>query len=404
MVANFKTVRSLSGSSHAQFKMWQAVNQCGSAIVSVCRVGHEGVRHRFMKHMIWKFSLVMICHVKICQDPSPGPHYLPWATERSETVSGSASCSASPMPKSLGKLPRRRAPPCHRDLDPKMCCPRGPLTEATFAEPLMLCGPSELSGLQRRRKYLQIDQIVEQKRPKVPAQLAMEEMLRLKLRLFDEKLGGGMLKAMVGRRDLAQHILSFVNAERPLVDTAVGGKMFADSGSANVDLFFHSVPSMPSSKGRPSRKVPLEEMLEKAWEENPEVCLKQIFLIGSAREGKQDRHSFYEALQWLWWKDPATVLANLHHVPECNYWKALLEFLARLCDLDFGRRHVLGLLVGWFRGDGQPPVLSIKYRQFPNGSNRQCAVSNLFPLPCYITGRHIQKLWAIFTYQMDWYS
>jgi hypothetical protein len=52
MVANFKTVRSLSGSSHAQFKMWQAVNQCGSAIVSVCRVGHEGVRHRFMKHMI----------------------------------------------------------------------------------------------------------------------------------------------------------------------------------------------------------------------------------------------------------------------------------------------------------------------------------------------------------------
>lgn len=141
-----------------------------------------------------------------------------------------------------------------------------------------------------------------------------------------------MLKAMVGRRDLAQHILSFVNAERPLVDTAVGGKMFADSGSANVDLFFHSVPSMPSSRGRPSGKVPLEEMLEKAWEENPEVCLKQIFLIGSAREGKQDRHSFYEAFQWLWWKDPATVLANLHHVPECNYWKALLEFLARLCE------------------------------------------------------------------------
>eukprot|EP00435_Cladocopium_sp_Y103_P011880 s3383_g3.t1 len=270
---------------------------------------------------------------------SPGPHCLSRAIERSETVSGSASCStASPMPKSLGKGQRRRAPPCHRDLDPKMCCPRGPLTEAVmFADPLMLCGPSELSGLERRRKYLQIDQMVEQKRPKVPALLAMEEVLRLKLRIFDQKLGGGMLKALVGRMDLAQHILSFLNSDRPLVDTAVGGKMFADSGSANVDLFFHSVPSMPSmpsqSKvGRPSRKVPLEEMLEKAWEENPEVCLKQIFLIGSAREGKQDRYSFYEALQWLWWKDPATVLANLHHVPECNYWKALLEFLARLCE------------------------------------------------------------------------
>ena len=134
--------------------------------------------------------------------------------------------------------------------------------------------------------------------------------------------------------------------------TAIGGKMFADSGSANVDLFFHSLPSRPcgasgkaSGKGRPIRKVPLEEMLEKAWEENPEVCLKQIFLIGSAREGKQDRYSFYEALQWLWWKDPATVLANLHHVPECNYWKALLEFLARLCDLDFGR--LVGRIILW---------------------------------------------------------
>ena len=303
------------------------------------------------------------------------------------------------MPKSLGK-PRRRAPPCHRDLDPQMCCPRGPLSEATFAEPLMLCGPSELSGLQRRRKYLQMDQIVEQKRPKVPAQLAMEEMLRLKLRLFDQKLGGGMLKAIVGRRDLAQHILSFVNAERPLVDTAIGGKMFADSGSANVDLFFHSVPSRPcgasgkaSGKGRPIRKVPLEEMLEKAWEENPEVCLKQIFLIGSAREGKQDRYSFYEALQWLWWKDPATVLANLHHVPECNYWKALLEFLARLCDLDFGR--LVGRIILW----RWKASFVHQYRGFSAWKQQtMCFFSHFFPLPCCITERHIPKLLAVNIY------
>ena len=30
--------------------------------------------------------------------------------------------------------------------------------------------------------------------------------------------------------------------------------------------------------------------------------------------------------------NPATVLANLHHIPECNYWKAMLELLARFCE------------------------------------------------------------------------
>ena len=36
--------------------------------------------------------------------------------------------------------------------------------------------------------------------------------------------------------------MTFVDLERPLADTAVGGKMFQDTGSANLDLFFQSVP------------------------------------------------------------------------------------------------------------------------------------------------------------------
>eukprot|EP00438_Fugacium_kawagutii_P024579 Skav223359 [mRNA] locus=scaffold200:519128:523637:+ [translate_table: standard] len=129
--------------------------------------------------------------------------------------------------------------------------------------------------------------------------------------------------------------------------------MFADSGSANVDLFFHSVPQGPCES-----VTHLEERLAKAWEENPEVCLKQIFLIGSSREGKQDRYSFYSALVWLWHKDPATLLANLHHIPECNYWKALLELLARLCE---GPRRSLerdkALFGHYLRGQNLPEGL-----------------------------------------------
>merc|ERR1719159_253980 len=103
--------------------------------------------------------------------------------------------------------------------------------------------------------------------------------------------------------------------------------MYASSGSANVDLFFQTIPQV-----EPAENPALRQRLEKAWNESPEVCLRQIFHLGAAREGKQDRYSFYEALLWLWERQPATVLGNLHLVPETNYWKGLLELLARVCE------------------------------------------------------------------------
>ncbi|CAK8992840.1 unnamed protein product [Durusdinium trenchii] len=228
------------------------------------------------------------------------------------------------------KVCRKRAPPSHRDLDPKMRCPVTTEEETTSdSNSLGLCGPSELRALPRSRRITAEAAAEAAQSSPVPEGLAMEEALRMKLRCLDRKLGGRMLsdRKLLGRRDLAQEILSFVQAERPLMNTEVGGKMFVDSGSANVDLFFHSVP-----QEKPSKSIQLENLLAKAWDENPEVCLKQIYFLGASREGKQDRYAFYDAMLWLWQKDPATLLANLHHIPECNYWKALLELLARLCE------------------------------------------------------------------------
>ncbi|CAE7282278.1 unnamed protein product [Symbiodinium sp. CCMP2456] len=159
-----------------------------------------------------------------------------------------------------------------------------------------------------------------------PRLVSVEAELRAKLRCLVKESCSEMLWPCVGRRDVVQHIMSFIESERPLIDTEVGGKMFQDTGSANLDFFFQSVP-----QGRPKENELLKGLLDKAWAESPGVCLKQMFLLGS-RDGKQDRHSFYDAMMWLWHKDPHTLLANLHLVPECNYWKGLLEILACICE------------------------------------------------------------------------
>ncbi|CAE7584205.1 unnamed protein product, partial [Symbiodinium pilosum] len=223
------------------------------------------------------------------------------------------------------KTRRTRAPPCGRDLAPNMPCPVKGHLKPDSSDLLGLCGPSELQSLPRTRLVLHAAQHSADKSAETP-KTSLDAVLRRKLTCLDKSMSLSLLKPRVGRMDLVQHILSFVEAERPLKDTEVGGKMFVDSGSANVDLFFEGVP-----QPQPEENTKLKNLLEPAWREGAEVCLKQIFLLG-AREGKQDRYSFYDAMTWLWQRDPATLLANLHLIPECNYWKGLLELLARVCE------------------------------------------------------------------------
>ena len=209
-----------------------------------------------------------------------------------------------------------------------MRCPVEVQLEPEDSPVLGLCGPSELNDLPRRRLALPQARSLPLLAPDLPTTNSeeVEAVLRRKLRCINKTACNTLLAPRVGRQDLAQHILSFVEAERPLMETEVGGSMFQDTGSANLDLFFQSVP-----QAKPEQNTRLHALLEKAWRESPKVCLAQVFLLGS-RNGKQDRYSFYDAMMWLWRKDPVTLLANLHLIPECNYWKGLLEVLARVCE------------------------------------------------------------------------
>lgn len=224
------------------------------------------------------------------------------------------------------KIKRKRAPPSGRDLSPNMVCPL-PCSAPEESPPratLGLCGPSELSGMSRTRVRL-ADRSFDL--PQMPKPEARLELLRKKLLYLTKLEGAAILKPRAGRIDLAEYILTFLEEGRPLVNTQTGGLMYSDSGSANVDLFFQSVP-----QPEPKDNSELRQLLEDAWKECPDTCLRQIFHLGANKQGKQDRFSFYDAMLWLWHEQPATFLANLHLVPEANYWKGLCELLARICE------------------------------------------------------------------------
>ncbi|CAE8621800.1 unnamed protein product [Polarella glacialis] len=225
---------------------------------------------------------------------------------------------------------RRRAPPSGRDLSPGMTCPLGAQSLQLLqvpGQPLGLCGPSELQGcLVRQKAVLRADQLHRQL-PKRPAPGPIEGLLQRKLTYLARAIGVEVMTPLMGRTDLAELIMSFVPEERPLVRTETDGVMYRDSGSCNLDLFFQALP-----QAKPAENLRLRELLQKAWQESPETCLRQIFHLGASREGKQDRYSCYDALFWLWETQPATVLANLHLLPATNYWKGLLELLARVCE------------------------------------------------------------------------
>ncbi|KAJ7662973.1 hypothetical protein B0H17DRAFT_1171606 [Mycena rosella] len=82
-------------------------------------------------------------------------------------------------------------------------------------------------------------------------------------------------------------------------------------------------------------------LLEKAWEEDPDLTLKIIWNMRSIHDGKAEREGFYRAFGWLYDNHPRTAIANLHLLvePVCakpgkdvggahGYYKDLLNILA----------------------------------------------------------------------------
>eukprot|EP00427_Karlodinium_veneficum_P014234 CAMPEP_0169070474 /NCGR_PEP_ID=MMETSP1015-20121227/5135_1 /TAXON_ID=342587 /ORGANISM="Karlodinium micrum, Strain CCMP2283" /LENGTH=1133 /DNA_ID=CAMNT_0009129475 /DNA_START=65 /DNA_END=3466 /DNA_ORIENTATION=+ len=166
----------------------------------------------------------------------------------------------------------------------------------------------------------------------------------------------GLLK--VGLRWKAiYHVMSFLTSTRRLQGSAELDLRW----SAHVDLTF-----MPPPQTVQTKNTALEKLLEKAWQEHPDFCLRQILRLGEWRR-RWNRYAFYDAAAWLWQKHPPTLIANLERIATIGSWRDLRDLLARILEGDdvsksrdqlqvhrmaFGHRHLNAKNIPQFEAAG----------------------------------------------------
>ncbi|KAH7910323.1 hypothetical protein BJ138DRAFT_1101950 [Hygrophoropsis aurantiaca] len=93
--------------------------------------------------------------------------------------------------------------------------------------------------------------------------------------------------------------------------TANGALAFDSTSSPTLDAFYGIGPF--------SSAKTVNELLEKAWEEDPNLTLRIIWLARSIHDGKADKELFYKAFGWLYKNHPRTAIANLPYLvdPVC---------------------------------------------------------------------------------------
>lgn len=193
-------------------------------------------------------------------------------------------------------------------------------------DPPCLCGPTELHGKQRNRVLAcrLPDDVCNNATGQEDAYLS--SFLRLQQQLWPEhSYAYNVLKKFKLSHTLCQHILGFLPGVRP-PSSACHAEV---SGcSANLELFMRAIPE--------SNQVlnwQFEALLDRAWEEDSNCCLRLLIRMGERRCWGQ-LHSFYDGLDWLWKHHPLTLLTNLRELPKHGSWVDLCELLARVCEGD----------------------------------------------------------------------
>ena len=91
--------------------------------------------------------------------------------------------------------------------------------------------------------------------------------------------------------------------------------------SPNLEYFSKFVGAH-DYKDRDTNDPEIWNILNKMWNESPELCIKNIFHKGDCRGGAKEKRLFLISMNWLLHTYP--MFDNLCHVPEYRCWKDLV--------------------------------------------------------------------------------
>jgi len=131
-------------------------------------------------------------------------------------------------------------------------------------------------------------------------------------------------------------MLGYIFGKKPLVDALdanskkttneKGAVAFDTTQLAVLDFFFQAVRGLNGAR--------LNELLTKAYAENPLLTLKAIFQLRDIRgKGKGERLLFRECMTWLVGVDSQTLIANIKHVPQFGRWDDLFSLYSLESDV-----------------------------------------------------------------------
>lgn len=150
-----------------------------------------------------------------------------------------------------------------------------------------------------------------------------------------------------------------------------------DNGAITNSTSLNSVLDLFFIAGA-SRKISehvIFNMINRSWEEDPNLTLRLIFWAGDIRQGAGERRFFKTALKWLSAYNPNILLKNLEFVPHFNRWDSLFDLVSNdetgfvnTRILDFISFSLLkeknGLLAKWMPRKKQYNNFASKFRKF----------------------------------------
>ena len=145
--------------------------------------------------------------------------------------------------------------------------------------------------------------------------------------------------------------------------TANGAKAYASTLDANLDYF----GGIGALRGREGQALSL---FMKAFGENRETALRNLFYGRDIRGGQGERGSFRKILNWLGTNYPEIVKKNLHNIPEYGRWDDLYSLVGTPVEkeaLDLFVKQILADIKAF--KSGNPVSIAAKWAASENASS-----------------------------------